>query len=74
MNKLMIAAATIAFGAMLASAPANAEYNYGPIQNGSQCWTAAQAQGRDGFGAWGTCAQKASTPAAQPVRRHRTHR
>jgi hypothetical protein len=74
MSKLMIAAATIAFGALLASGPVRAEYNYGPVKNGAQCWQAAQAHGRDGFGSWATCPQAASVAVTTPVRRHRTHR
>jgi hypothetical protein len=74
MSKLIIAAATIAFGALVASAPAQADYNYGPTKNGAQCWKAAQSHGRDGFGAWDACPQAASVAVTNPVRRHRTHR
>jgi hypothetical protein len=75
MQKLTIAAVTIAFGALLASAPANAIENYGPSQVQGQCFKVAHAQGRDlYFGSWGSCPQAASVAVASTAqRRHARH-
>jgi len=82
MRKFIISAtATTAFAALLASAPAMAEYHYGPLQVGNQCWngsTYGTTMGRlganaNGFGYWGECAKTASAtvaPAPRHVRRH----
>jgi hypothetical protein len=73
MRKLLIsAAATAAFAALMASAPANALENYGPKQVGNQCFTPAPHWGRDlSFGTWGTCPQTASVSVAPA--RHKSH-
>jgi hypothetical protein len=75
MHKLTIAVATIAFGALLASVPAQAEMLGGaPNQKGSQCFTYSKGNDKDGrFGSWGACPQAASTaitPATRQVRHH----
>jgi hypothetical protein len=77
MQKLTIAAVTIAFGALVASAPAHADRNWGPTQQNGQCWNASV--GHNGpnagtFGYWGACPQTASVAVA-PARRasHRRH-
>jgi hypothetical protein len=85
MRKFTISAAAMAAcAALLASAPAMAEYHFGPMQNGNQCWHGSAygvVPGRvagpsNGFGYWGACAQTASaTTVAQTrrqVRRHHT--
>jgi hypothetical protein len=70
MHKLTIAAATIAFGALLASAPAKAVENWGPNQIQGQCFKVAHAQGRDlYFGSWGACPQAASVAIGQTAQR-----
>ena len=79
MQKLTIAAATIAFGALLASAPARADMlNGAPKQAGNQCFTLGTGQGRDErFGSWGACPQTASVavaPASRHIRRHHSSR
>jgi hypothetical protein len=65
MNKLTIAAATIVAGAMLASAPVQAEQSGGgPIHKGAQCFKHSQSMERDArFGIWTECPQTASVPA-----------
>jgi hypothetical protein len=69
---LVTAAATMAFAAMLASAPANALDTWGPTKVGNQCFTPAPHWGRDlNFGSWGACAEPASTAVAP--KHHRTH-
>jgi len=67
MGKLTIAAMTIAFGAMLASAPAVADdLHGGPAKVGTQCFKMAPGMDREQrFGSWGACPQTASAPAAQ---------
>jgi hypothetical protein len=70
MQKLTIVAVTLAFGALLASAPAKALENYGPNQIQGQCFKVAHAQGRDlYFGTWGSCPQAASVAASTAQRR-----
>jgi hypothetical protein len=85
MRKFIISAAAMsAFAALLASAPAMAEYHFGPTQNGNQCWIgnggAPAIPGRVGgssgyFGYWGACPKPASataTPAPRHVRKRHT--
>jgi hypothetical protein len=77
MHKLTIAAATIAFGALLALAPAQADIlNGAPKQAGNQCFALSTGQGRDErFGIWGACPQTASVAVApRQVRKHRSPR
>jgi uncharacterized membrane protein len=79
MHKLTIAAATIAFGALLASAPAQADIlNGAPEKNGNQCFAFSAGGSRDSrFGTWGACPQTASvavTPASRHTRRHHSSR
>jgi hypothetical protein len=77
MCKLTIAAAAIAFGALLASAPVQADQSGGgPIRKGNQCFKFSQSMEKDGrFGSWDACPQAASVPvnantsAAQGPRR-----
>jgi hypothetical protein len=75
MRSLTIAIATIAFGALLASAPARADLlNGAPDKNGSQCFTYSHSQARDArFGVWGACPQKASVAVAPTPRHRRKH-
>jgi hypothetical protein len=74
MHKLIVAAATIAVGALLASAPAQADIlNGAPKQVGNQCFKYSPGMERDGrFGSWGACPQPAS--AAAPATQGRTTR
>jgi hypothetical protein len=71
MHTLKIAAVTIAFGALLAAAPASAERNPGPLAQNGKCWTDSFNQGKDKFGYWGACPQTASAVVVTP--RHRRH-
>jgi hypothetical protein len=75
MHKLTIAA-TIAFGTFLAVAPANAEHNFGPVQQNGQCWQTQVNNAGSNLGTWGywaACPQKASVAVA-PARTHRAKR
>ena len=65
MRKLTIAAATIAFGALLAPVQAD-DLRGGPIRVGNQCFNYAQGQGiKDSrFGSWSACPQTASASVA----------
>jgi hypothetical protein len=75
MHKLTIAAA-IAFGALLASAPANAERNWGPMQQNGQCWKASVGHNGSNAGTWGywdACPKPASVAVA-PASRKATRR
>jgi hypothetical protein len=60
------ATATIAFSAILALAPAQADdIHGGPIKNGSQCFRYSASFERDArFGSWAACPQTASVAAA----------
>jgi hypothetical protein len=59
---LMTAAAAMLFGGVLAGTPAKAEYMYGPMKNGTQCFKPSKTWGEMGFGAWGDCPSTAATP------------
>jgi hypothetical protein len=75
MHKLTIAAATIAFGALMASAPARADIlNGAPNKVGNQCFAFSTGNGRDErFGMWGACPQTASIAVAPAPRHGRRH-
>jgi hypothetical protein len=64
-------AAAIVLAATFASAPAKADYNYGPTVKGTQCWKRAPIGSNESFGSWGACPQAASTTTVRPARRHR---
>ncbi len=52
---LTISAATMMlFALSLASAPAKADHNPGPVRNGNQCWYNTNKRHSD-FGYWATC-------------------
>ena len=71
MQKFAItAAAMTAVVATLATSPASAERNPGPIKSGGQCWNNSRG-GSGEFGFWGTCPQTASLTAVQSVQRQR---
>jgi hypothetical protein len=58
MSKLAVAAATITFGALLASAPAQALN--GQVQRDGNCFYPSHAEGRDlQFGTWRECPKAA---------------
>lgn len=68
------AAALTVLAIALASAPANAERNWGPIRNGNQCWNASFGHGANNAGTWGywaACPEAAAVTVAP--RRHRRH-
>jgi hypothetical protein len=74
MKQFSYALAAVAVAALFASAPAKAEYNYGPTKNGAQCWTTSpNHSGSNGatWGYWGACPATASVAIAP---RHRHHR
>jgi hypothetical protein len=64
---MMTVMALTAFGAMMATAQADAIHG-GPMRNGNQCFKYHGLR-RDGrFGYWGTCPQTASRRASAPAR------
>jgi len=71
MRRFIISAAALtAFAALLASAPANADYNFGAVQNAGQCWKATLGYARDAsFGYWGACPRTASVAITRTVQR-----
>ena len=59
---MMTAAALTAFGALVATAQADAIHG-GPMQNGNQCFKHSPGNAKDGrFGYWAECPQAAATP------------
>jgi hypothetical protein len=72
MRQFTVSTATaIVLAAMLSTAPAKAEYNYGPAQNAGQCWKASPSS-RD-FGFWGACPKPASATVTRTVHHARQH-
>ena len=65
---LTTAAAAMLFGGVLAGTPAKAEYNYGPMKNGTQCYKVSKTWGEMGYGYWENCPSPAATAA--PAARH----
>jgi hypothetical protein len=64
MYKLTVAAAAIAFGAVLATIPAQADHGAGAVHKDGKCFMHSNGQEREGgFGYWGECPQTASTTA-----------
>jgi hypothetical protein len=66
--------AAIVVAVTLSSVAAKADYHYGPIQNGNQCWNKATSNGRtnDAFGYWSECPKPASTTPAPRRTRNST--
>ncbi len=73
--------AMFAFASVVATVPASAEQNHGPVQQNGKCWKstfgASGAAGGAGFGYWDACAQPASLAVVHTTavhhRRHRAH-
>jgi hypothetical protein len=76
MRHFLIAATTTFAVVAAASVGAKAEYYYGPLQNGNQCWNKRMENGAAnvGWGYWGECPKAASTSAAPAVRKKRVQR
>ena len=73
---IMTVTALTAFGAMVATAQADA-INGGPIKNGNQCFKLSPGRSVDArFGYWSACPETASASTAttprRPARRSRT--
>jgi hypothetical protein len=52
-------------GATMAPTSARAEYNFGPMKTGTQCYKmAANGWNNQGFGFWNSCPAPAAAPAA----------
>jgi hypothetical protein len=73
MNRFTASAAAIVLATTLSSVAAKADFNYGPVQNGNQCWTRSMSNGHinGGFGYWAECPKPASTAVATPRRAHK---
>jgi hypothetical protein len=70
------AAAMTVLAVLLASAPASAERNWGPIKNGNQCWKEQSNTSGINAGTWGywaACPETASVAVA-PRHHHRYSR
>ena len=65
MYKVTVTAAAIAFGAVLATVPAQADHSAGSCIRTASALSIRTSQEREGgFGYWGECPQTASTVAA----------
>jgi hypothetical protein len=66
-------AATIAFATSLSAVVAKADFHYGPVQQGNQCWNKLTASGfgNTGYGYWSECPKPASTPVVRKPRHSR---
>ncbi len=74
MYKVTVTAAAIAFGAVLATVPAQADHSAGMVHKDGKCFVHSQSQEREGgFGYWGECPQTASVVATATAN-HRAHR
>ena len=79
MQRLIMTAAAAAMlsGVVMAATSAKAEYNYGPLKNGTQCYKmSANGWNNQGYGYWASCPGPAAAPAANPsrtVHHHETH-
>jgi hypothetical protein len=73
MRKFVISAAAVTvLAGLAASAPAKADFNFGPVKNGNLCWTLTpNSNNSKEFGYWAACAQPASVAA--PTRRKNHH-
>jgi hypothetical protein len=73
MYKVTVTAAAIAFGAVLATVPAQAEHSAGMVHKDGKCFVHSQSQEREGgFGYWGECPQTASAVATANHRARRS--
>jgi hypothetical protein len=74
MNRFTAYAAAITLAAALSPVVAKAEFHYGPVQQGNQCWNRQMSNGQvnTGWGYWSECPKPASTPAT-PRRAKKTN-
>jgi hypothetical protein len=65
MNRFVALAGAVALAATL-SVVAKADYHYGPLKEGNQCWNKATSNGHTngGFGYWSECPKPASATVA----------
>jgi hypothetical protein len=69
MREFVISVAAMAmFGALLSAAPAKADFNFGPIKNGNQCWK--YSTNSKEFGYWMACPEPAAVAAPAPRKSH----
>jgi hypothetical protein len=70
MNRFTAFAATAVLATTLSSVAAKADYYYGPLQNGNQCWNKATHNNHTngGFGYWSECPKPASATVTTPRR------
>jgi hypothetical protein len=75
MNRFTAFAAAIVLATTLSSVAAKADFNYGPIQNGNQCWKPAMSNGHvnSGYGFWSECPKPASSAVTTPRRAPKPH-
>jgi hypothetical protein len=72
MQRLTLITAALLVGATMAGTPALAEYNYGPVKNGSQCYKPSRTWGEMNFGYWTAC-EGSAAPAAGKATHHRAN-
>jgi hypothetical protein len=73
MNQFTAFAAVIALATTLSSVAAKAEFHYGPVQQGNQCWNKHMSNGlaNTGWGYWTECPKPASAPVVRKPRQSR---
>jgi hypothetical protein len=66
-------AAAIMLATALSPGAAKADFHYGPIQQGNQCWNKLTASGftNTGYGYWSECPKPASAPVVRKPRQSR---
>jgi hypothetical protein len=69
MHRFTAIAAAVVLAAAFSSVGAKADYHYGPVQNGNQCFKASPTS--QSFGSWTACPQPASTPVTRTTRHAR---
>jgi hypothetical protein len=72
MNRFTAFAAAIVLATSLSAVVAKADYHYGPLQQGNQCWIKTTASGHTngGFGYWSECPKPASATVTPRRVRH----
>ena len=63
-------ATALLLGAGIIATTARADMNYGPTQNGDQCFTKASGGSESMFGWWGPCPQPAAAVQRYPASQH----
>jgi hypothetical protein len=72
MRQFILAAATVATFALVATAPTSAAIMGGPNKQNGQCWRSHSSAADASWGRWEACPAPAATPATRRAARPRT--